>query len=174
MQWLCVAGNNVQEIPAQIAREEGYGFSHRDKAKRQGLPLSKICPSFTQWLFPFCPPSDYCLTTIFQKTGKPWEPRRCKGFHSFCKSVLILWDVPETRMKPGFLPWRPDNSDSVGRWFESSRAHQNLQRNGSFGGFLLPIITLKKGKVYRNRDTDLGIRENLCSSQMVVKIRNYS
>ena len=49
-------------------------------------------------------------------------------------------------MKLGFLPWRPDNSDSVGRWFESSRAHQNLQRDCSFGGFLLPIITLKKAK----------------------------
>ena len=116
MQWLCVAGNNVQEIPAQIAREEGCGFSHRDKAKRLGLPLSKIRPSFTQWLFSFCPPSDYCLTTIFPKPEKPWEPRRCKGFHSFCKSVLILWDVPETRSKPGFLLWRPDNDHSVGSW----------------------------------------------------------
>ena len=88
--------------------------------------------------------SDYCLTTIFPKLEKPLEPRCAKGFHGFCKSVLILCNVPETRMKPGFSPWRPDNSDSVGRWFESSRAHQNLQRNGSLGGFLLPIITLKK------------------------------
>ena len=86
---------------------------------------SEIRPSFTQCLFSFCPPSDYCLTTILPKPGKPWEPRRTKGFHGFCKWVLILWDVPETRMKLGFLPWRPDNSDSVGRWFESSRAHQS-------------------------------------------------
>ena len=116
MQWLCVAGNNVQEIPAQIAREEGCGFSHRDKAKRQGLPLSEIRPSFTQRLFPFCPP----LTTVWllfsQNRKKPWEPRRTRGFHGFCKSVLILCNVPETRMKPGFLPWRPDNDHSVGSW----------------------------------------------------------
>ena len=63
------------------------------------------------------------MTTIFPKPEKLWDSRRTKGFHGFCKWVLILWDVPETRMKPGFLPWRPDNSDSVGRWFESSRAH---------------------------------------------------
>ena len=88
---------------------------------------SEIRPSFTQWLFPFCPPSDYCLTTISRKPGKPWEPRRTKGSHVFCKSVLNLCDVSETRINSGFLPWRPDNSDSVGRWFESSRAHQALQ-----------------------------------------------
>ena len=159
MQWLCVAGNNVQEIPAQIAREEGCGFSHRDKAKRQGLPLSKIRPSFTQWLFPFCPPSDYCLTTISQKPKKPWEPRRAKSSHVFCKSVLNLCDVSETRINSGFLPWRPDNSDSVGRWFESSRAHQNLQRDCSFGGFLLPIITLKKAMCTGKRIKFWTLRE---------------
>ena len=60
-------------------------------------------PSFALLLFSFCPPSDYCLTTIFQKPEKPWEPRRAKGFHGFCKWALNLWDVPETRMKPGFL-----------------------------------------------------------------------
>lgn len=116
MQWLCVAGNNVQEIPAQIVSGRLWLVPSGDKAKRQGLPLSKICPSFTQWLFPFCPPSDYCLTTIFQKPEKLWEPRRTKGSHGFCKWVLILCDVPETRMKPRFLTWRPDNDHSVGSW----------------------------------------------------------
>ena len=149
MQWLSPTGNNVQEISAQIASRRLWLVPSRKKAKRLGLPLSKIRPSFTQWLFSFCPPSDYCLTTIFQKPEKPWEPRRCKGFHSFCKSVLILCDVPETRSKPGFLLWWPDNSDSVGRWFESSRAHQNLQGNCSFGGFLMSIITMEKGNVHR-------------------------
>lgn len=116
MQWLCVAGNNVQEIPAQIVSGRLWLVPSGDKAKRQGLPLSKICPSFTQRLFPFCPPSDYCLTTIFPKLEKSWKPRRAKGSHGFCKWVLILCNVPETRMKPGFLPWRPDNDHSVGSW----------------------------------------------------------
>ena len=191
MQWLCVAGNNVQEIPAQIAREEGCGFSHRDKAKRLGLPLSKIRPSFTQWLFSFCPPSDYCLTTIFQKPEKLWDSRRTKGSHGFCKSVLNLCDVSETRSKPGFLLWRPDNDHSVGSWSPAgtvqdrpSRQVRTLVRIQSGApkpptGLLLwrfsfAYNNVEKGKVYRNRDTDLGIRENLCSSQMVVKIRNYS
>ena len=80
------------------------------------------------------------MTTIFQKQEKPWEPRRTKGFHGFCKWVLILWDVPETRMKPGFLPWRPDNSDSVGRWFESSRAHHADALLESRAFFFCPVF----------------------------------
>lgn len=191
MQWLCVAGNNVQEIPAQIVSGRLWLVPSGDKAKRQGLPLSKIRPSFTQWLFSFCPPSDYCLTTIFQKPEKPWEPRRCKGFHSFCKSVLILCDVPETRSKPGFLLWWPDNSDSVESWSPAGTVHDRPSRqvrtlvriqSGApkpprellLWRFSFAYNNVEKGKVYRNRDTDLGIRENLCSSQMVVKIRNYS
>jgi hypothetical protein len=57
----------------------------------------------SQSVFSFCLPADYCLTTIFPKPEKLWDSRRTKGFHGFCKWVLILWDVPETRMKPGFL-----------------------------------------------------------------------
>ena len=51
----------------------------------------------------FCSPSDYCLTTIFPKPEKPREPRRTKGFRGFRKWVLILCDVPETRMETVFL-----------------------------------------------------------------------
>ena len=105
-----------------------FGGHTGDLWKRQsqafGPPTFRDPPLFHPVNFLFLPPSDYCLTTIFQKPGKPWEPRCTKGSHGFCKWVLILCDVPETRIKPDFLPWRPDNSDSVGRWFESSRAHQ--------------------------------------------------
>ena len=151
MQWLCVAGNNVQEIPAQIAREEGCGFSHRDKAKRQGLPLSKIRPSFTQWLFPFCPPSDYCLTTISQKPKKPWEPRRAKSSHVFCKSVLNLCDVSETRINSGFLPWRPDNDHSVGSWSPAGTVQDRPSRQ------VRTLVRIQSGAPKLPKDIPLGV-----------------
>ena len=87
---------------------------------------------------------DHHLTTL------PLGSSPCGNFHvptSFslrnnqCRNLCTLhkslrWFIAFSRMS--------QFSDSVGRWFESSRAHQNLQRNGSLGGFLLPIITLKK------------------------------
>ena len=168
-----------------MAFPTGIKPSARASRSPKSVPLS---PSD---FISFCSPSDYCLTTIFQKPEKPWEPRSAKGLHGFCKSVLILCDVPETRMKPGFLPWRPDNDHSVGSWSPAgtvqdrpSRQVRTLVRIQSGApkppkGLLLwrfsfAYNNVEKGKVYRNRDTDLGIRENLCSSQMVVKIRNYS
>ena len=56
----------------------------RDKAKRLGLPLSKIPPPLSPSDFSsFCLPADYCLTTIFPKPEKLWNSRRTKGFHGF-------------------------------------------------------------------------------------------
>ena len=116
---------------------------------------------------------DHHLTTL------PLGSSPCGNFHvptSFslrnnqCRNLCTLhkslrWFIAFSRMS--------QFSDSVGRWFESSRAHQNSQRT-SLWEFSFAYNNVEKGKVYRNRDTDLGIRENLCSSQMVVKIRNYS
>ena len=59
------------------------------------LWIANLIPIFGFSILLFVP--DYCLTTIFHKTGKAVEPRRAKGLHGFCKSVLILCDVPETR-----------------------------------------------------------------------------
>lgn len=72
--------------------------------------------SFTRWIFSFCPPSGYCLTPVSPKPEKLWEPRRTRDSRGFCKWVLILRDVSETRTKPGFLPLWPDNDHSVRFW----------------------------------------------------------
>lgn len=81
-----------------MAFPTGIKPSARASRSPKSVPLS---PSD---FISFCSPSDYCLTTIFQKPEKPWEPRRAKSSHVFCKSVLNLCDVSETRMKSGFLP----------------------------------------------------------------------
>ena len=39
---------------------------------------------------------------------------------------------------------RVTDSDSVGRWSESSRAHQKPPRNSSFGAFLTAMILAEK------------------------------
>ena len=70
MQWLCVAGNNVQEIPAQIVSGRLWLVPSGDKAKRQGLPLSKIRPSFTQWFYLFLFALWLLFDYYFPKTGK--------------------------------------------------------------------------------------------------------
>ena len=151
MQWLSPTGNNVQEISAQIASRRLWLVPSRKKAKRLGLPLSKICPSFTQWLFPFCPTSDYCLTTIFPKPEKLWDSRRTKGFHGFCKWVLILCDVPETRSKPGFLLWWPDNDHSVGSWSPAGTVQDRPSRQ------VRTLVRIQSGAPKLPKDIPLGV-----------------
>jgi len=50
----------------------------------------------------------------------------CKASEVFLQNAKNLCDTNQTVALQGFPVCRPDNSDSKGRWFESSRAYQNV------------------------------------------------
>ena len=63
-------------------------------------------------------------TTIWLLSRKTSEVLPCKASEVFLQNAEYLCDTNRTVALQGFPVWRPDNSDSEGRWFESSRAYQ--------------------------------------------------
>ena len=64
--------------------------------------------------------ADYNLTT----TAKTSEALSYKASEVFLQNAENLCDTNQTLAPQGFSVCRPDSSDSVGRWFEASRAYQ--------------------------------------------------
>ena len=81
--------------------------------------------------------SDHYLTTILENTEKRVEPLCRKGSAYFVNLSCLLCKSTETLANTGFLILRPDNSDSKGRWFESSQAYQKPPKAYCFRRFLL-------------------------------------
>ena len=63
-------------------------------------------------------------TTIWLLPQKTSEALPCKASEVFSQDGENLCDTNKTVALQSFPVWGPDNSDSVGRWFESSRAYQ--------------------------------------------------
>ena len=65
-------------------------------------------------------------TTIWLLPQKISEVLPCKASEVFLQNAKNLCNLNQALAPQGFPAWRPDNSDSKGRWFESSRAYQNV------------------------------------------------
>ena len=65
------------------------------------------------------------LTTISENTENCVEPLCRKGSTQFGQFASKLCNTNETLANQVFSILRPDNSDSEGRWFESSWAYQS-------------------------------------------------
>ena len=63
-------------------------------------------------------------TTIWLLPQKTSDALQCRASEAFLQNAENLCNHDQTTAPQRFPAWRPDNSDSKGRWFESSRAYQ--------------------------------------------------
>ena len=80
-----------------------------------------------------CPPNrlDYRLTTILHENSKADLFSVFKGFHKIQRSWMLFAENHTTVENTVFYQDAPENSDSVGRTFESCRAyHKNTHPTG--------------------------------------------
>ena len=68
---------------------------------------------------------DYCLTTISSKPGKAGFPSVFNGFRNVRRILTLSPEIRTMIENTAFYQNASENSDSVGRTFESCRAYQN-------------------------------------------------
>ena len=81
--------------------------------------------SYAQYAKDRVPVFDYCLTTTLCKTEKARFPSVFNGFRNVRRILTLSPEIRTMIESTAFYQDAPENSDSVGRTFESCRAYQS-------------------------------------------------